>query len=369
MPTNQTWLDLGLADPPTIDGYNAPSKPTPTTPIVVVGHGDAGDTITLYDNGTAIAGGTGTVAADGTWSITIFLPVGYSHDITATQTVNQLPEVGLTSGAELRRRHHGLSGSAGHHLHLDARPDDELDSGHCQRHRRRRRHDHALRRLAQHRLGDRRRRPHLDAHRQPRRRHAHADATQTTPGGGWGYPPQLTSDASDTGKRDGLRAAAGADDQRAGRLARRAHDQRLRRRRRHGHRLRGDDRDRHGARRVERRLDADRHPGPRQAHAVREADEPRLRLHRQRELEREHDDLRAARAAGDHRDHDAGADEDDDAGDGLGHRSRRLRDHALRRRDAGRHGDGCVERQVVADGQPRRRRPLADGDADSRPPA
>ena len=46
MPTNQTWLDLGLADPPTIDRLSTPSKPTPTTPIVVYGHGDAGDTIT-----------------------------------------------------------------------------------------------------------------------------------------------------------------------------------------------------------------------------------------------------------------------------------------------------------------------------------
>ena len=96
MPTNATWLYLGLADPPTITGLTAPSKPTPTTPIVVSGTGDAGDTITVYDNGSTVVG-TGTVAADGTWSVTIFLPVGYSQDITATQTVNQLPEVGLTS--------------------------------------------------------------------------------------------------------------------------------------------------------------------------------------------------------------------------------------------------------------------------------
>ena len=95
MPTNQTWLDLGLADPPTIDGFTAPSKPTPTTPIVVYGHGDAGDTIKVYSDGGYV--GTGTVGADGTWSVTIFLPVGYSHDLTATQTVNELPQVGLTS--------------------------------------------------------------------------------------------------------------------------------------------------------------------------------------------------------------------------------------------------------------------------------
>ena len=96
MPTNQTWLDLGLADPPVITNLSTTSKPTPTTPIVVSGTGDAGDTITIYDNGST-AVGTGTVAADGTWSVTIFLPVGFSQDITATQTVNQLPEVGLTS--------------------------------------------------------------------------------------------------------------------------------------------------------------------------------------------------------------------------------------------------------------------------------
>ncbi len=96
MPTNATWLDLGLADPPVITGLGAPSKPTPTTPIVVSGTGDAGDTITVYSDGGYV--GASTVAADGTWAVTIFLPVGYQHDITATQTVNQLPEVGLTSG-------------------------------------------------------------------------------------------------------------------------------------------------------------------------------------------------------------------------------------------------------------------------------
>ena len=96
MPTNLTWLELGLADPPSITNLSTTSKPTPTTPIVVSGTGDAGDTITIYDNGST-AVGTGTVQADGTWSVTIFLPVGFSQDITATQTVNQLPEVGLTS--------------------------------------------------------------------------------------------------------------------------------------------------------------------------------------------------------------------------------------------------------------------------------
>jgi hypothetical protein len=53
------------------------------TPFTVVGSGVAGDTITLYD-GTATVGTT-TVAADGSWSITISLAAG-RHDLAATQT-------------------------------------------------------------------------------------------------------------------------------------------------------------------------------------------------------------------------------------------------------------------------------------------
>jgi hypothetical protein len=62
--------------------------------MTVKGTGDAGDTIRLYDGTTLV--GTATVGADGTWSVTVNLAVG-SHTLTATQTVNQTPHVGLTS--------------------------------------------------------------------------------------------------------------------------------------------------------------------------------------------------------------------------------------------------------------------------------
>ena len=61
MPTDQTWLALGLADPPRITGVDASGKPTPTTPITISGTGDASDTITIYCDGTT-AVGTGIVA-------------------------------------------------------------------------------------------------------------------------------------------------------------------------------------------------------------------------------------------------------------------------------------------------------------------
>ena len=85
-------LDLGLADPPTIT--SATPQATPTTPVVVAGTGDAGDTISLYDGSTLV--GTATVGADGTWSLAVLLGVG-RHDLTATQTVNLPPNAGLTS--------------------------------------------------------------------------------------------------------------------------------------------------------------------------------------------------------------------------------------------------------------------------------
>ena len=93
VPTDALWLQLGVADPPSVT-YSAPPHPGTSSPITVSGTGDAGDTITLYDNG--VLRGTGTVGADGTWSIVVHLTVGH-HDMTATQTVNSLPHVGLTS--------------------------------------------------------------------------------------------------------------------------------------------------------------------------------------------------------------------------------------------------------------------------------
>ena len=50
--------------------------------FTVVGSGVAGDTITLYDGTTSVA--TTTVAADGSWSITLALAAG-SHFLAATQ--------------------------------------------------------------------------------------------------------------------------------------------------------------------------------------------------------------------------------------------------------------------------------------------
>ena len=55
---------------------------TTSTPVIT-GTGAPGDTVTLYD-GTALAG-AGTVAADGTWSVTTTLALG-PHSLTATQT-------------------------------------------------------------------------------------------------------------------------------------------------------------------------------------------------------------------------------------------------------------------------------------------
>ena len=93
--TDRLWLAIGVADEPKITG-KTPSSATPTTPVTLTGTGDVSDTITIYA-GTAIVA-TGTVGADGTWTITFTLPVGI-QTLTATQTVTTLPHVGLTSGA------------------------------------------------------------------------------------------------------------------------------------------------------------------------------------------------------------------------------------------------------------------------------
>ena len=73
----------------------ATEKLTPTTADHDLGTGDSTDTITIYWDGTHAIGTTVVAAAD-TWSIVVFVPVGW-HDLTATQTVNELPHVGLTS--------------------------------------------------------------------------------------------------------------------------------------------------------------------------------------------------------------------------------------------------------------------------------
>ena len=219
MPTNATWLDLGLADPPVITDLNAPSKPTPTTPIVVSGTGDAGDTITIYDNGSS-AVGTGTVAADGTWSVTIFLPVGYSQDITATQTVNQLPQVGLTSdqsydvdvtvypdppvitftsipGPTTSSTSVTVSGTG------DAGDSVTLYDG-----------SHSIGTATINAAGNWSLTVSLSVGRHT------LTATQTTPGGQLGPAAEADERLERPGDGDGLRAAAGPDDLGSGRLAR-----------------------------------------------------------------------------------------------------------------------------------------------------
>ena len=93
--TDATWLALGLANPPHIAELDHHATTTEGAGVTLTGTGDAGDTITVYA-GTVALGST-LVAADGTWQLTVFPPVG-EQSLTATQTVNELPHVGLTSG-------------------------------------------------------------------------------------------------------------------------------------------------------------------------------------------------------------------------------------------------------------------------------
>ncbi|MDX6469430.1 MAG: large repetitive protein, partial [Gaiellaceae bacterium] len=92
VPTDRTWIDLGLADPPRIGGASSPS--THSAGVTLTGTGDAGDTITIYDGTTVL--GTTIVRADGTWTLTVHPSVG-RHTLTARQTVNARPRLGLTS--------------------------------------------------------------------------------------------------------------------------------------------------------------------------------------------------------------------------------------------------------------------------------
>jgi hypothetical protein len=70
-------------DAPQIATVSTPAVTTSSTPVTVRGVGDAGDSVALYDGSRVIA--TTTVAADGTWAVTVSLSVG-SHTLSATQT-------------------------------------------------------------------------------------------------------------------------------------------------------------------------------------------------------------------------------------------------------------------------------------------
>ena len=70
--------------PPAITSISTPAQTKTTTPVTVKGNGISGETITLYDGSTQV--GTGTVASNGTWQITVSLGVGV-HTLTATQTL------------------------------------------------------------------------------------------------------------------------------------------------------------------------------------------------------------------------------------------------------------------------------------------
>ena len=91
VPTPSLYLRIGLADPPVILTRDLTfSGPT----VTITGLGEAGNTLRLF-NGT-VQIGTVTVAANGTWSITVALAIG-THRLTARQTVNTPPHAGLTS--------------------------------------------------------------------------------------------------------------------------------------------------------------------------------------------------------------------------------------------------------------------------------
>jgi Ca2+-binding RTX toxin-like protein len=90
-PTPKLYLLIGLADPPVILTRDLTfSGPT----VTITGLGEAGNTLTLFNGAVAI--GSVTVAANGTWSITVALSVG-THRLTARQSVNTPPHAGLTS--------------------------------------------------------------------------------------------------------------------------------------------------------------------------------------------------------------------------------------------------------------------------------
>lgn len=73
-----------LALSPATDSGTLGDRITNVTTPVITGSGGAGDTVTLYDNGTSI--GTATVGANGTWSVTSGTLAGGVHTLTATET-------------------------------------------------------------------------------------------------------------------------------------------------------------------------------------------------------------------------------------------------------------------------------------------
>ena len=70
VPTNQTWLTLHLADPPTITGISNSHPALAQSTVTLTGTGDPTDTITIWDN-TLMLGTGAIVDATGHWTITI----------------------------------------------------------------------------------------------------------------------------------------------------------------------------------------------------------------------------------------------------------------------------------------------------------
>ena len=251
--------------PPAITSTTTPAQTKTTTPVTVKGTGVAGYGITLYDGATQI--GTGTVASNGTWQVTVNLGVGI-HSLTATQTlvaaVTSQPSAAFSVTV------------------LPPNPAAPTIS-------------------------------------------APVTATMFTSVllNGTGVAGELVT------IYDGSAAVATTTVASNGTWT----------------------------------YTAD--PGPRRAHADRDPDGHDLEPDERQELERRRHRLRAAGCPGDHVGLDARADEDDDPGDGQGHGRGRRDDHALRRLDCGRDGDGGLERHLAADGEPGSRRPLADGHPDA----
>lgn len=82
--TDSFTVDTTAPAKPTITGPTANSSTTDTTPTIT-GTGDPGATIRVSVNGKVV--GTTTVAADGTWSVTVTAPLAVgAHTVTAVQT-------------------------------------------------------------------------------------------------------------------------------------------------------------------------------------------------------------------------------------------------------------------------------------------
>ncbi len=94
--TDQTWILLDLAEPPTFTSRTTLLGPD----VTVFGRGDAGSTIAILDGTSLVA--TVTVALDGTWRATFGLTLG-QHDLSATQTINAPPHPGLRSAPATQR--------------------------------------------------------------------------------------------------------------------------------------------------------------------------------------------------------------------------------------------------------------------------